>query len=303
MSEVEKMEDFKDELERSFRKLQVGDIVKGTIVSLSEEEMIVDLNYYAPGRILYNEITEDPNFVPDEHYKAGDEIQATIQRVDDGAGNILLSMKEATAVLSWEELKQDMEDESVFSVRISQSVNGGVVAYAKGIRGFIPASLLSLNYVEDLDNWVNKTVDVTPVTVDKENNKLVLSAKAVEKKKREEEIAKKISHMIPGNVYEGVVDSIQSYGAFINLGDGLSGLLHISRISQKRLNSPSEVLKIGQNVKVKLLDNKDGKLSLSMKEFEEVTEQVETDEVEVMEYEEGEVSTSLGDLLAGIKLN
>ena len=128
------------------------------------------------------------------------------------------------------------------------------------------------------------------------------SAKVVAKKRQEEEIAKKMSHMIPGNVYEGVVDSIQSYGAFINLGDGLSGLLHISRISQKRLNSPSEVLKVGQKVQVKLLDNKDGKLSLSMKEFEELTQPVETDEIEVMEYKEEEISTSLGSLLGSIKL-
>ena len=299
---MEKMEDYKEELERSFRKLQRGDMVKGTIVSLSEDEMIVDLDYYAPGRIEYDEITDDPGFVADEHYKVGDEIHATILRTDDGAGNILLSMKEATKVLGWEELEKDMEEENILKVRVLQSVNGGVVAYAKGIRGFIPASHLSLEYVENLDEWVNKNLEVTPITVNAGENKLVLSAKVVAKKRQEEEIAKKMSHMIPGNVYEGVVDSIQSYGAFINLGDGLSGLLHISRISQKRLNSPSEVLKVGQKVQVKLLDNKDGKLSLSMKEFEELTQPVETDEIEVMEYKEDEISTSLGSLLSSIKL-
>ncbi|MBE5902311.1 MAG: S1 RNA-binding domain-containing protein [Lachnospiraceae bacterium] len=303
MSEVERMEDYKEELEKSFRKLKVGDIVTGTIIFIAEDSLTLDLDYYAPGIITMEEITDDPGFVVDEHYKVGDQVKATIIRVDDGAGNILLSMKEATGTLSWDELLEDKEAENVFSVKVLQSVNGGVVAYAKGIRGFIPASQLDLSYVEDVDTFVNKTLDVTPITVDKEHNKLVLSAKVVLKKRQEEEIARKMSHLIPGDVYEGVVDSIMPYGAFIDLGDGLSGLLHISRISQKRLNSPSEVLKVGQQVKVKLLKVEDGKISLSMKELEENMDSVETDEVEVIEYREDEISTSLGSLLSGIRLD
>lgn len=303
MSDVERMEDYKEELERSFRKLKVGDIVNGTIIFIAEDSLTLDLNYYAPGIISMEEITDDPHFVVDEHYKVGDEVKATVIRVDDGAGNILLSMKEATGILAWDELLADKEAENVFTVKVLQSVNGGVVAYAKGIRGFIPASQLSLEYVEDVDAFVNKSLDVTPITVDKEHNKLVLSAKVVLKKRKEEEIARKMSHLIPGDVYEGVVDSIMPYGAFINLGDGLSGLLHISRISQKRLNSPAEVLKEGQHVKVKLLKVEDGKLSLSMKELEDVMDDVETDDVEVVEYQEEEISTSLGSLLSGIKLD
>ena len=303
MSEVERMEDYKEELEKSFRKLKVGDIVTGTIIFIAEDSLTLDLDYYAPGIITMEEITDDPGFVVDEHYKVGDQVKATIIRVDDGAGNILLSMKEATGTLSWDELLEDKEAENVFSVKVLQSVNGGVVAYAKGIRGFIPASQLDLSYVEDVDTFVNKTLDVTPITVDKEHNKLVLSAKVVLKKRQEEEIARKMSHLIPGDVYEGVVDSIMPYGAFIDLGDGLSGLLHISRISQKRLNSPSEVLKVGQQVKVKLLKVEGGKISLRMKELEENMDSVETDEVEVIEYKEDEISTSLGSLLSGIRLD
>lgn len=303
MSDVERMEDYKEELEKSFRKLKVGDIVTGTIIFIAEDSLTLDLDYYAPGIISMEEITDDPGFVVDEHYKVGDQVKATIIRVDDGAGNILLSMKEATGTLSWDELMEDKEAENVLSVKVLQSVNGGVVAYAKGIRGFIPASQLDLSYVEDVDTFVNKTLDVTPITVDKEHNKLVLSAKVVLKKRQEEEIARKMSHLIPGDVYEGKVDSIMPYGAFIDLGDGLSGLLHISRISQKRLNSPSEVLKVGQQVKVKLLKVEDGKISLSMKELEDTMDSVETDEVEVIEYKEDDISTSLGSLLSGIKLD
>ncbi|MBE5906777.1 MAG: S1 RNA-binding domain-containing protein [Lachnospiraceae bacterium] len=303
MSDLERMEDYTEELEKSFRKLKVGDIVTGTIIFISEDSLTVDLDYYAPGIITMEEITEDPQFVVEEHYKVGDEIKATIIRVDDGAGNILLSMKEATGILAWDELLADKEAENVFSVKVLMSVNGGVVAYAKGIRGFIPASQLSLEYVEDVDVFVNKTLEVTPITVDQEHNKLVLSAKVVLKKRKEEEIARKMASLIPGDVYEGVVDSIMPYGAFINLGNGLSGLLHISRISQKRLNSPAEVLKEGQQVKVKLLKVEDGKISLSMKELEESMDDVEVDEIEVLEHTEEEISTSLGSLLSGIKLD
>ncbi|MCR4955092.1 MAG: S1 RNA-binding domain-containing protein [Lachnospiraceae bacterium] len=298
----ESMKDYEKELERSFRKMNEGDMVKGTIIAISEEDMTIDLDYYAPGILALKDVTDDPTFLPEEEFSVGDEITATIVKVDDGAGNIVLSMKEATEVLSYDELLTDMENETAIPVKIAEVVNGGVVAYAKGVRGFIPASQLDLTYVEDLDSWLNKKIMVTPITVDKEKEKLVLSAKVLLKRQKEEEISTRISHMVPGSNYEGTVEKIMPYGAFINFGNGLSGLLHISRISQKRLSNPSEVLKEGQQVTVKLLEIKDGKLSLSMKEFEEITEKVEADDVLVEDYNEGEIGTSLKNILGTLKL-
>ncbi len=299
---AESMDDYKEDLERSFRRVEVGDIITGTVIDVTEEAIYVDLKYYAQGIIPLTEITEDPTFVADEHYHAGDEVQGTVVKADDGQGNIVLSMKQAFQMLSWEKLKECKEAETVLNVHVSSAVNGGVIAFAEGLRGFIPASQLSLTYVEDLNTFVGKDLDVNVITVDQEKNKLVLSAKKVEQKRKEEELNSRKARLVPGTIFEGRVESIMPYGAFIDLGNGLSGLLHISRISQKRLNNPSEVLKEGQEVKVKLLNVKDGKLSLSMKEFEEVTN-VEADAEETFEYhDEGEATTSLASLFANIKL-
>ena len=298
----ESMDDYKEDLERSFRKVDVGDIVTGTVIDVTEEAIFADLKYYAQGIIPLSEITDDPTFIAEEHYHAGDEIKGTVVKTDDGQGNIVLSMKQAFQMLSWEKLKAEKDEETVLKVHVSSAVNGGVIAFAEGIRGFIPASQLSLTYVEDLNTFVGKDLEVVVVTVDQEKNKLVLSAKKVELRKKEEELNARKARLVPGTIFEGKVESIMPYGAFIDLGNGLSGLLHISRISQKRLNNPSEVLKEGQEVKVKLLNVKDGKLSLSMKEFEEVTN-VEADAEESFEYhDEGEATTSLASFFKDIKL-
>lgn len=298
----ETMEDYKEELEKSFRMLKTGDIIKGTILSISEEAMAVDLKYYTQGIIAKSEISEDPSFVAEDHYKVGDEVQATIINMDDGQGNIKLSVREANEILSWGILKEYQEKEKILTVKVGGIVNAGVIAYVEGIRGFIPASQLSLSYVEHLEEWLNRTLEVVVITVDQEKSKLVLSAKNVLLKKKEQENQQRISGLVPGSVFEGVVESIMPYGAFVNLGDGLSGLVHISRISQKRIKSPSEVLKTGDKVKVKLIDIKDKKLSLSMKEFENNAD-VDIDTTSSFDYKEsGQATTSLGDLFKKLKL-
>ena len=151
------------------------------------------------------------------------------------------------------------------TVRIKESVPSGVVAFLEGIRAFIPASQLSADYVEDTDAWIGKDVRVVVITVDPEKNKLVLSGKVVARQEREEERNHRIAMLVPGSVVEGTVESIMPYGAFINIGNGISGLVHISQISQKRISSVHEVLKEGQKVKAKILNTNDGKVSLSMK--------------------------------------
>ena len=195
-----------------------------------------------------------------------------------------------------------MDDGTVLTLKVGGIVNAGVIVYVEGIRGFIPASQLSLSYVEDLNPWLNQTVEAKIITVDEAKKKLVLSAKAVAIEKAAEDKAAKINRVQVGDVFTGTVENITNYGAFIDLGDGLSGLVHISQISFKRLKSVHEVLKEGDSVKVKVIANKDGKLSLSIKALQENEEVTEIPE-EVFEYkEEGSASTGLGALLAGLKL-
>ena len=153
-----------------------------------------------------------------------------------------------------------------------------------------------------MDAWIGKEIEVKVITVDREKNKVVLSGKAVAREKEAEERRHRISMMAPGTVLEGVVESLMPYGAFVSLGNGISGLVHISQISQKRIKKPSEVLKEGQKVKVKILNTNDNKVSLSMKALEEVMAD-DVEDREPQEYTSGEsVSTSLGDLLAKLNL-
>lgn len=296
------MEDYSRELEASFRKIGEGDIISGTVISVDEEEVILDLNYYAQGVIKAEDMSNDPKYNILDEVRIGDVIEATVVKTDDGAGNIQLSCKEAKDILSWDVLKQYMEEEKEIGVKVSEVVNGGVIAYAEGIRGFIPASQLALNYVENLDEWMNRQLTVKVITVDEEKKKLVLSAKAVEKQKAETAIQHKISMLVPGTVLEGNVESLMPYGAFVALPDGLNGLVHISQISQKRIKKPSEVLSVGDKVKVKILNTNDGKISLSIKAVEEDSKADEMEEIEAAEYSSKEaVGTSLGDLFKNLK--
>lgn len=300
---METMDDFKDELEASFRQIREGDIITGTVIAVSEEEITLDLKYYAQGIIKVEDFSNDPDFAVLEQIHVGDEIEATVVKTDDGQGNILLSRKEANDTLAWEKLQQMMDDGTVVKVRIKESVPSGVVAFLEGIRAFIPASQLALDYVENTEEWIGKEVEVKVITVDQEKEKLVLSAKQVAKEAAIEERNHKISMIVPGTIMEGTVESLMPYGAFINLGNGLSGLVHISQICERRIKKPSEVLKEGQKVKAKVLNTNDNKISLSMKALEE--EMVDTEPAEDLEQYTSKESfgSSLGSLLAGIKLD
>ncbi len=290
-----------DDALNSFKKLKTGDIVTGVVVGVSDTEVTLDLNTYCEGIIRIDELSNDPKFSI-KSIKTGDEITAVVISEDDGNGNILLSSKQAADELAWDKLQQMMDDGTVLTLKVGGIVNAGVIVYVEGIRGFIPASQLSLSYVEDLNPWLNQTVEAKIITVDEAKKKLVLSAKAVAIEKAAEDKAAKINRVQVGDVFTGTVENITNYGAFIDLGDGMSGLVHISQISFKRLKSVHEVLKEGDSVKVKVIANKDGKLSLSIKALQENEEVTEIPE-EVFEYkEEGSASTGLGALLAGLKL-
>lgn len=299
----ETMKDYEKELEASFRKIREGDVISGTVIDVNEEEVTLDLKYYTQGIIKAEDLSNDPAFSLLNDVKAGDVIEATVIRMDDGQGNILLSKKEANEVLSWDVLEQMKEEKTDVTVKVSEAVNGGVVAYVEGIRGFIPASRLDLNYVEDPSAYVGKTLKVRVITVDQEKEKLVLSAKEILKEQQKEEHDHKVAMIVPGTILEGTVESLQTYGAFIDLKDGLSGLVHISQICQKRIKKPSEVLKAGDKVKVKVLNTNDGKISLSIKAVAEEQEASEVEDFDTASFSSNEnVGTSLGDLFAKLKL-
>ena len=299
----ETMKDYEKELEESMKKIEEGDILTGTVISVDEKEVVLDLKYYAEGVIPAEDYSREPGFNLKEEVHPGDEVSATVVRKDDGNGNILLSRVEAADVLAWEKLKEYKESGQVLDVVVKGITNAGVIAYVEGVRGFIPASKLALSYVEDTENYLNKPLQVQVIDIDKDSKKLILSAKEILREKAEEERRKKISNIQPGLVTEGVVESLQPYGAFVDLGNGLSGLVHISQICEKRIKKPSEGLSVGDKVKVKITAVKDGKLSLSIKEAADVmTKEIEEEVYEVPDAGQ-QATTSLGSLFANIKLD
>lgn len=299
----ETMKDYERELEASFRKINEGDVISGTVIDVNEEEVTLDLKYYTQGIIKAGDMSSDPGFSILADVHEGDVIEATVVRMDDGQGNILLSKKEANAVLAWDVLAQYMEEKTDISVKVSEAVNAGVVAYVEGIRGFIPASQLALSYVEDTSEYLGKKLTVRVITVDQEKEKLVLSAKEILREQEKEAHDHKVAMIVPGTVLEGTVESLQPYGAFVDLKDGLSGLVHISQISQKRIKKPSEVLKVGDKVKVKVLNTNDGKISLSMKAAAEDQETEEMESLDTRQFSSKEsVGTNLGDLFKKLGL-
>ncbi|MCR4997997.1 MAG: S1 RNA-binding domain-containing protein [Butyrivibrio sp.] len=294
----ETMNDYKDEIDRSFRKVKEGDILEGTVIGITDTEVMVDLKYYTQGVIKAEDLSDDPKFSIHRDIAVGDEVSATVIATDDGNGNILLSKKKANEVLVWDKLKELLESGEYVDVKVSEAVKAGAVAYLEGMRGFIPASKLDLGYVEEdkIPEYVGKTLKVKVITADEQGNKLVLSARDYLKEQADAKRAEMISNVEVGLVTEGVVESLQNYGAFVNLGNGMTGLVHISQICNQRIAHPSAVLKVGQKVKVKVTAIKDGKLSLSMKALEEIAATEITEEK--IEFEsEGEATTSLADLL------
>ena len=302
--EMLSMSDFEDEINRSFKKVREGDILSGTVIGVTEAEVALDLGYYAEGIIKLEELSNDPRFSIKADIQVGDKVSAMVLREDDGQGNILLSMKRAAEVLAWDRLKEYMENRTILEVKLANAVNGGLVTYLEGIRAFVPASQLALTYVEELEEWEGKTLEVMVITVEEEKGKLVLSGKEVAREKAEADRNSKINKLQKGLVTTGVIEKIAPYGCFVNIGEDLTGLVHISQICGKHIKSPNEVVKLGEEVKVKILDVKDGKISLSIKAVEEKEDVLEEVEEAPVEYTSGEeATTGLGSLLKGIKLN
>ncbi len=224
----------------------------------------------------------------------------------------------------WARFEELMNNREAIKVTIDSAVKGGVVAFVDGIRAFIPASKLANGYVENLEEYKGKEVEAMVITAEEAGKKLVLSVRDVLRKKSAEAKAARAAIMaecVEGAVMEGTVDSLMDYGAFIKLDNGASGLLHVSQIAYKRVEKPADVLNKGDRITVKIIGVKDGKISLSKKALEEAPARRERaprerkegedrprrdrrEKEEVFNYKEtGKASTSVGDLLKGLKLD
>lgn len=299
---IPSMDEFADEIEASLRKIYTGDIMEGEVIAVDEEGATVDLNYFAPGRIPAEEFSADPCFNVARDVKIGEKVKCIVKTPDDGGGNIILSKKDADSEFSWEKLKEMMENETAIEGSVSGITNSGVIMYVEGIRGFIPASKLDVKYVEDTEPYLGKNLKVKIIDLNEEKQKLILSAKDFATEAFLKEREAKASKVDIGAKITGTVESLKDYGAFIDIGDGLSGLLHISEISDQRIAHPKSVLKVGQKVDVMVLKVEKGKISLSMKALKDAEEQKL--EEEAYKYQSEYIpNTPFADLLKDIKLD
>ncbi len=200
----------------------------------------------------------------------------------------------------WNVVADYMKNNTKLTVKVEGVVNGGVIVMVEGLRGFVPASKLSLSYIEDLETFLLQDIDVRVIDVDQANNRLVLSARELLKEKERAEKEAMLDAVQVGSATTGTVETLQNYGAFVRLENGLSGLVHISQISHNKIKFPSDVLNVGDSVNVKIIGIKEGKISLSIKALLDSPEEVTYEKVDIPKSED--IGTNLGDLFKNIKL-
>lgn len=261
------MKDMMGEIERSMKKIKEGDIVKGKVISVTNDEVLVNIGYMSDGIIPRNEVSNEEVDLK-EIIEPDDEIYVSILKVNDGEGNVLLSKKNADAIKSWDNLENTFKNRHIFNITTKEVVKGGLIGYISGIRCFIPASQLSMSYVEDLSSYNNKELEVKLIEFDKNKGKVVASAKEVQMEKREKQKQELLNSIQKGEKRTGKVVKLAKFGAFVDLG-GIQGLIHLSDLSWKRVNDPSQVVSVGDTVEVYVLnfDKEKQRISLSLKDI------------------------------------
>ncbi|WP_242986529.1 30S ribosomal protein S1 [Vallitalea guaymasensis] len=247
------MEDYAEEIDNTFVKLTEGDIVEGKVLSVTDTEILVNIGYISDGIVPAQEIIHDEDVSLKDLYKENDMIKAQVTDLHDGEGNVLLSIKKAEQIIVWDELKEAFENKTTVKVIAKEAVKGGIKCVIKGIRAFMPGSRLSVNYVEDLNEFVGKELEARVIDLDVEKKNVVLSRKELEKEELEKKKHKLLQSIKKNDRMSGVVKRITNFGAFVDIG-GIDGLVHINDLSWKRVKHPSEVVNVGDNVEVYVLD-------------------------------------------------
>ncbi len=266
-NESNEMFDLMEEIEKSLRMPQRGELVKGEVIQVGPREVYVNLGCKKDGIIPKAEIALEPDQDIESLFKVGDEVEAKVLKTDDGEGNILLSRKKVEISEHWDEIIKAYEEKQTIDVKVVREVRGGVIATYKEVSGFIPMSQLNDRYVEKADEFLGKTLTVKVSRVDQKRNKAVFSHKAYLSEEKNKKVAEIWAGLNVGDTIEGTVMRFTDYGAFVDIG-GIDGLLHISEISWGKLRHPQEALEIGQKINVKILsmNEEKGKISLGLKQ-------------------------------------
>lgn len=250
-------------MEETNNELQVGDVVTGTVVKIDEKQVFVDIGQKSEGVIPISELSNLHVENPTEIVSEGDELKLEVKKMEDE--EIILSKKLVDAEKAWEKLQAKYEAQDIFETEVKEVVKGGLVVDV-GLRGFIPASLVETYFVEDFSDYKNKTLRVKIADLDHEQNRIILSHRAVLEAEEEQKKEEVLQLLEAGQVVDGVVQRITDFGAFVDVG-GVDGLVHISELAHKHVEKVSDVLTEGDEIKVEVLsvDSENGRISLSYK--------------------------------------
>jgi 4-hydroxy-3-methylbut-2-enyl diphosphate reductase len=261
---------FEEMLEESLKSLNTDEKVRGVVVGIAPNEIYVDVGRKQAGFVPLSELSADPNAKTEDLVKIGDELDLLIMRTNDQEGTIMLSKKRLDAVKGWETISEAEENETVLTGVVTEVIKGGVIAVTNGVRVFIPASQATASRNDPLDALLKKEVKFRIIEVNRQRRRAVGSIRSVLKDERKELADKFWETAEEGKEFTGVVKSLTAYGAFVDLG-GIDGMVHISELSWNRIKHPSEVVNVGDTIKVyiKGLDKEKGKISLGYKKDED----------------------------------
>ena len=269
---IDKMENINNDemmkaIEDSMIYLQRGSIVKGKVILVTDNEVIVNVGYKSDGIIEKSELSNESNLSPKELFKEDDEIEVYVLNLDDGEGNVVLSTKRVETIKSWDKIEQIYENQEKVECKVAEIVKGGVIALVNDLRAFIPASLLSVKYVKNLENYKGKTLLVKITDFNRNKNRIILSRKEVEMDELNEMKEKIWENLEIGKIIKGEIKRITNFGAFVDIG-GIDGLVHISDLSWNKIKHPSEVISEGEEIQVEVLnfDKDKNRISLGLKQ-------------------------------------
>ena len=262
-------ENFAELLEQSIKTLNTGDKVIGTVTGIGNTEVQVDLGTKHAGYIPYDEVSTDPSVKPEDILKVGDEIEVFVVRVNDQEGTVQLSKKKLDGMKVWDDMAAYAENKTTIEGTITEENKGGLVATVKGIRVFIPASQSGIAKGGDMAAEVGKTVQLKITEVNRARRRVIGSIRAVNAEERKANREKIWAEIEEGKKYQGVVKSLTSYGAFVDIG-GVDGMVHVSELSWNRIKNPAEVVKVGDEIEVFVIsfDPEKKKISLGYKTAE-----------------------------------
>jgi small subunit ribosomal protein S1 len=236
----------------TFPVINEGEVVRGTVVRVDKDEVLVDIGYKSEGVIPVSELSIRRSINPADEVKLGDEIDALVMTKEDAEGRLILSKKRARFEMAWKRIEGAAESGEPVEGTVIEVVKGGLILDL-GVRGFLPASLVDIRRVQDLDDFLGKPLRCKVIELNRSRNNVVLSRRAVLEDERKEMRQAILDRLNPGDVITGTVSNIVDFGAFVDL-EGIDGLIHISELSWSHVNHPSELLEIGQEVSVKVLD-------------------------------------------------